>query len=86
MKSIVNSEISNGRIVSKSVNGRTREYFKSHENVSVESVTDFQGSDNSSGYLVAGLKDNSSIGVFVKFKEFGPYLTNYQIIKVKLND
>jgi len=80
IKSIVNSEIRTGEILNKAANNKTREYLKSHKKVSVESVSDFQGSDQDSGYLVTGLNDDSQLWAFVKFKGLGPYLTNYQII------
>lgn len=86
IKSVVNHEISTGKILNKAANNKTRAYLKSHKKVSVETVSDFQGSNNRTGYLVTGLTDDSALGVFVKFNQVGPYLTNYQIMWVQWND
>lgn len=86
LKNVINSEIKTGEIVNKSVNLRTRAFFENNKERAASLVTDFQGSDNDKGYLVASLKEDHAIGIFVHFKAFGPYLTDYQIIWVKLNE
>ncbi|WP_125769156.1 hypothetical protein [Companilactobacillus furfuricola] len=86
LKNVINSEIKTGEIVNKSVNLRTRVFFESHKELAASVITDFQGSDYDTGYLVASMKGDHALGVFVQFKAFGPYLTDYQIIWVKLNE
>lgn len=86
LTSAINSEIHTGKIISKSENNQTRKYFEENEKTSVTCVTDFQGSQKDTGYLVASLKGDHAAGIFVKFNSFGPYLTNYHVISAKLID
>lgn len=81
----INSEITSREISKKLVNIDTKNFLKENPQETVTDVTDFQGSNRDTGYLVATLKKHGDLRVFLKHRSAGPYLYDFQVIWVRLN-
>lgn len=82
IKSVINSELSNDNITYNSTNQETKNFLQKHHYQKVKDITEFQGSDGKSGYLVATLDDKNNLGIFISYEHFGPYLWNPHIISI----
>lgn len=83
-KNIINSGITSREISKKSLNNETKKFFKENPQATITDVTDFQGSNIDTGYLVATLKKHGALGVLLKYRSAGPYLYDFQVVWVGL--
>lgn len=82
IKSVISSELNNGIIAYKATNQESKFFLRNHHYQKVKDITEYQGSDGKSGYLVATLDDKNNLGVFISYKHLGPYLWNPHVLSV----
>ncbi|HIY92002.1 hypothetical protein [Companilactobacillus sp. HBUAS56275] len=83
VESTINSELNNGKLLYKTANQETKSFLQKHHYKKVKNITDFQGSDGKTSYLVASLDEKNSLGIFISYNHFGPYLWNSHVISIK---
>jgi hypothetical protein len=82
---LIDSELGSGEIIRKYANQKTKSFLQHHQYKKVSSITEFQGSTQTNGYLVAGLDKNYCLGIFVSYKSLGPYVFVDQVDSVSVN-